>query len=37
MRQIVRNQLWLLDPEYRKTDKQLSAEVVEWQAEMSEP
>jgi ATP-dependent Lon protease len=30
LRQIVRNQLWLLDPEYRKTDKQLNAEVLAW-------
>lgn len=30
LRQIVRNQLWQLDPEYRRTDKQLCAEVIEW-------
>jgi len=30
LRQIVRDQLWQLDPEYRQTDKQLSATVPEW-------
>ncbi|MDQ3011492.1 MAG: BREX system Lon protease-like protein BrxL [Acidobacteriota bacterium] len=30
LRQIVRNQLWHLDSEYRQTDKQLCANVAEW-------
>jgi hypothetical protein len=30
LRQIVRDQLWQLDSEYRQTDKQLSATVTEW-------
>jgi ATP-dependent Lon protease len=30
LRQIARNQLWQLDPEYRQTDKQLCAAVAEW-------
>ncbi|MEP7341320.1 MAG: BREX system Lon protease-like protein BrxL, partial [Acidobacteriota bacterium] len=30
LRQIVRNQLWHLDSEYRQTDKQLCADVIEW-------
>src|SRR5262245_28951316 len=30
LRQIVRNQLWQIDSEYRQTDKQLCATITEW-------